>query len=60
MPKERMLPIMKFLNNNISEMREWFFNLMIQFAERIALVENKFKKIDDIKVFFLKLCAQLI
>ena len=50
MPKERMIPIMKLLNNNISEIMEWFFNLMIQFAEKIALVENKFKYIKKIVI----------
>ena len=39
MPKEQMIPSVKLLNNNTSEMMEWLFNLMKKIAERVALVE---------------------
>ena len=43
MPKEHMIPSVKLLNNNTSEIMEWLFNLIKKFAERVALVGNFFK-----------------
>ena len=40
MPKERMIPSVKLLNNKTSERMESLFNLMAKYAKRIALLEQ--------------------